>query len=69
MKIKRREMLISVKMLAKCAIIIYALGSGNKNFDISIKAVPKLPQSGNSQPGKAGRTPEQSQIETCILNC
>ena len=69
MKIKRREIVILVKLHAKCAIIIiYALGSGNENFGISIKAVPKLLQSRNSQPGKAGRTPEPSQIETGILN-
>ena len=53
MKFKRREMLISVKLRAKCVIIIiiYALGSGNENFGFSIKAVPKLLQSRNSQPG------------------
>ena len=45
MKIKRREIVISVKLRAKCAIVIYALGSGNENFGISFKAVPKLLQS------------------------
>ena len=50
-EIKRREMLISVKLHAICVIKIHALGSGNKNFDISTKAIPKLLQSRNSQPG------------------
>ena len=46
-------MLISVKLLTKCGIIIYALGSVHEKFGVWIKAVPK-PLKGKI-PGRARR--------------
>ena len=37
-------MLISVKLLTKYVIIIYALGSVHEKFGVWIKAVPKSPK-------------------------
>jgi len=34
-------MLVSVKVLAKDVIIIYALGSGREKFNVWSKAIPK----------------------------
>ena len=44
-------MLISVKLLTKDVIIIYALGSVHEKFGIWIKAIPKSLQRWN--PGRA----------------
>ena len=60
-------MLISVKLLTKYVIIIYALGSAHEKFGVWIKAVPKSLQRQNSRPGKAKRTAEPFQIETGFL--
>ena len=38
---KGRKTLISVKLLTKYVIIIYALASVSEKFGVSIKAVPK----------------------------
>ena len=38
-------MLISVKVLAKCLINIYALDSANEKFDVPILPVPESLQS------------------------
>ena len=59
-------MLISVKLLAKYAIIIYTLG--HEKFGIWIKAVPKSHQCQNPWPGYVGSTAEPSQIEVEISN-
>ena len=59
-------MLISVKLLTKYVIIIYALGSAHEKFGVWIKAVPKSLQRQNSRPGKAKRTAEPFQIETGV---
>ena len=49
-------MVISVKLLTKYVIIIYALGSVHEKFGVWIKAVPKSIESRNSRPGQGGRT-------------
>ena len=60
-------MLILVKLLAKYAIIIYALGSVHEKFGVWIKPVPKTFHSGNFRPGEALRTAEPFQIEIGVL--
>ena len=57
-------MLISVKLLTKYVIIIYALGSVHEKFGVSIKAVPKSFQRRNSWPGQAKRTAEPFLIDS-----
>ena len=44
-------MLISVKLLTKRLIRIYALGSVHEKFGVCIKGVPKSIQRRNSRPG------------------
>ena len=44
-------MLISVKLLTKYAVVIYALGSVHEKFGIWIKAILKSLQRQNSQLG------------------
>ena len=44
-------MVISVKLIAKHVIIIYALGSVHEKFGVCIKVVPKSLQRRNSRPG------------------
>ena len=61
-------MLISVKLLTKYVIIIYALGSVHEKFGVWIKAVPKSLQRRNSRPGRAKRTAEPFQIEIGVPN-
>ena len=61
-------MLISVKLLTKYVIIIYALGLVHEKFGVRIKAVPKSLQRRNSRPGQAKRTVEPFQIETGVPN-
>ena len=65
-KSKRRKMLISVKLLTKYLIVIYALGSIHDKF--GVWAVPKSLQRRNSRPGQAWRTAEPLQIETRVPN-
>ena len=60
-------MLISVKLLTKYVIIIYALGSVHEKFGVLLKAVPKSRQRRNSRPGQAKRTAEPFQIETGVF--
>ena len=59
-------MLISVKLLTKYLIKIYALGSVHEKFGVWMKRVPKSIQSRNSQPGSLERTPKPFQIETGV---
>ena len=61
-------MLISVKLLAKYVIIIYALGSVHEKVGVWVKAVPKSLQRRNYQTGQAKRTAEPFQIETGVPN-
>ena len=61
-------MLISVKLLTKYVIIIYALGSVHEKFGVEIKAIPKALQRRNSRPGQAKKTAEPLQIETGVPN-
>ena len=61
-------MLISVKLLTKYVIIIYALGSVHEKFGDSIKAVPKSFQRRNSWLGQAKRMAELFQIEIGVPN-
>ena len=61
-------MLISVKLLKKYVIIIYALGSVHERLAVGNKAVPKALQRRNSRPGQAKRTAEPLQIETGVPN-
>ena len=49
-KFKTRKMLISVKLLTKLIIIIYALGSVHDKFGVWIITVPKSLQRRNSRP-------------------
>ena len=46
----RRKMLISVKLLTKYVMKIYALGSVHETFGVWIRAVPKSLQRRNSRP-------------------
>ena len=55
-------MLISVTLLAKYVIIIYALGLAHEKFGIRIRAVSKALQSRNFFLGLVGRTAELFQI-------
>ena len=57
-----QKMLISVTLLAKYVIIIYALGSAHEKFGIRIRAVSKALQSQNFFLGWVGRTAELFQI-------
>ena len=57
-----QEMLISVRLLAKYIIIIYALGSAHEKFGIRIRAVSKPLHSRNFFLGWVGRTAELFQI-------
>ena len=57
-------MVILFKLLTKYVITIYALGSVHEKFSVWIKAIPKLLQRRNSQPGYAKRMAEPFQIET-----
>ena len=50
-KFKRWKLVISVKLLTKSVIIIYALGSVHEKFGVWIKAVPKSLQRRNSRSG------------------
>ena len=42
--VQKTKMFISVKLLRKHVIIIYALGSLHEKFGVWIKAVPKSPK-------------------------
>ena len=62
-------MVISVKLLAKYVIIIYALlGSVHEKFGVLLKAVPKSLERRNFRPDLAKRMSEPFQIETGVPN-
>ena len=62
-------MLISVKLLTKYVIIIYALGSVHEKFGVWIKLKPFQSRFKGETPGAgyAERTAEPFQIETAFL--
>ena len=59
-------MLISVKLLTKYVIRIYAFGFVHEKFGVCIKGVPKWIQSQKSRLGWVERTAEPLQTETCV---
>jgi len=63
-------MLISVKLLTKYVIRIYALGSVREKLGVTIKGVPKSIKSRKLIPGRAKRKERlhHSKIETGIPN-
>ena len=57
-------MIISVKLLSKYVIIIYALESVQEKFGVWIKAVPNVAPKAKFPAGKAKRTAEPFQIDS-----